>query len=197
MSQNPILQRVRIALGLIEGTPDVLPEIPVVEEKPMEFAVEAILIDGVTKIAAETFEVGQPLFVIAEDGTATPAPEGVHETADLLITVDALGVITDVTTKAAPAPEVETPEIETPETETETMMIALESIVTELKALKDKMATMESQLCKTEANMEKFSKAPATEKITSISLKQVGKEETNTFEKKLEILKEIKKNIKH
>jgi hypothetical protein len=42
--------------------------------------VYAKLIDG-TVVESETFDVGEDLFVVGEDGTKTPAPDGEHELA--------------------------------------------------------------------------------------------------------------------
>lgn len=65
--------------------------------------VDAILKDGVTKVSAETLEPGSKIFVVAEDGTKAPAPEGIHELEDgTEVYVDAEGTITQVE-----APEVE------------------------------------------------------------------------------------------
>ena len=38
----------------------------------------AKLADG-TIVESETFDVGEPIFVVSEDGTKTPAPDGTHE----------------------------------------------------------------------------------------------------------------------
>jgi hypothetical protein len=64
--------------------------------------VYAKLIDG-TVVESETFDVGEALFVVGEDGTKTPAPDGEHELAlkdtegnDVLIKVISKdGVITE------------------------------------------------------------------------------------------------------
>lgn len=199
-----VLTRVKIALGLMEDGQGV--EKPA--EQKIQCAVEGVLLDG-TKIGADAFEAGNPLYVIAEDGSTTPAPEGIHETEDLKITVDANGIIASVEPKA----EVEAPEAEvamedagtgvpaeTPvaDSETEfqkTVMTLLEAVATKCAALETRCASIESKIGQTEQKMEKFAKAPGAEKVkNNPSLRAIGQSEASTFDKKLDILKEIKKS---
>jgi len=141
------------------------------------------LIDG-TAVEAEEFAPGFPLFVIAEDGTKSPAPLGTHETeSGLKVEVDAEGKIISVETKAeeqAPPVEVEVeaaaedtiPASETPEeiakkeaAVNEVMkkvVMALEEIATEMTSMKAKMAEMESKY-------EKFSKTAGAEKAPKVT----------------------------
>ena len=59
--------------------------------------VDAVLKDGVTRVSAETLEAGSKIYVVAEDGTKAPAPEGIHELEDgTKVYVDAEGTITQV-----------------------------------------------------------------------------------------------------
>jgi hypothetical protein len=196
---NDVLTRVKIALGLIEGDNG--------EGTPKEdvaMAVEAVLIDG-TKVAADALEVGNPLFIVAEDGSTTPAPEGVHETVDLKITVDASGVIAAIEPKVVVEEEMEdtgTGVGVTEEPESEGMakiLMALESIVTEMTNMKQKMEEIEVKIGEQEEKVEAFSKAPGAGRITNVSsntsLFKFGKEEMSSFDKKLELLKEIKKGL--
>jgi hypothetical protein len=141
------------------------------------------LIDG-TAVEAEEFAPGFPLFVIAEDGTKSPAPAGEHETeSGLKVEVDAEGKIISAETKAedeAPKVEVEVeaaaedmiPASETPEeiakkeaAVSEVMkklVMALEEISTEMGKMKAKMSEMES-------NYEKFSKTPGAVKAPKVT----------------------------
>jgi predicted nucleic acid-binding Zn-ribbon protein len=77
------------------------------------------------------------------------------------------------------------------------IMTTLESIVTEMTKMKTKMEDIESKIGKTEEKMEKFSKAPGAERIkTNSSLRTIGQTESTAADKKLEILKELRKSFK-
>lgn len=68
-----------------------------------------MLKDGVTILEAESFEAGQSVFIVAENGDKVPAPIGDHELEDgriLVITEE--GIIAEI--KDAMVEEVETPE---------------------------------------------------------------------------------------
>lgn len=139
------------------------------------------LVDG-TAVEAEEFAPGFPLFVLAEDGTKSPAPAGEHETeSGLKIEVDAEGKIISAETKAE-APEVEVevkaaaegeiPASENPEEiakkeeavaeAMKKIVMAIEEISTEVSAMKTKMTEMESKY-------EKFSKTPGAEKAPKVT----------------------------
>jgi hypothetical protein len=66
------------------------------------------LSDGVTVLEAESFEAGQEVVIVAEDGTTTPAPVGEHELEDgnVLIITEA-GIIAEIRVKEMEAEEVE------------------------------------------------------------------------------------------
>jgi len=141
------------------------------------------LIDG-TAVEAEEFAPGFPLFVIAEDGTKSPAPAGTHETeSGLTVEVDAEGKIISAETKAeeeAPKVEVEVEaaaedtivESETPKEQAanqaavgevmKKLVMALEEISTEMASMKAKMAEMESKY-------EKFSKTAGATKAPKVT----------------------------
>lgn len=141
------------------------------------------LIDG-TAVEAEEFAPGFPLFVIAEDGTKSPAPAGTHETeSGLKVEVDAEGKIISAETKAeeeAPKVEIEVEaaaedtivESETPKEQAanqaavgevmKKLVMALEEISTEMASMKAKMAEMESKY-------EKFSKTPGAIKAPKVT----------------------------
>jgi hypothetical protein len=66
------------------------------------------LSDGVTVLEAASFEAGQEVNIVAEDGTTTPAPVGEHELEDgnILIITEA-GLIAEIRVKEMEAEEVE------------------------------------------------------------------------------------------
>jgi hypothetical protein len=66
------------------------------------------LSDGVTVLEAASFEAGQEVYIVAEDGTTTPAPVGEHELEDgnILIITEA-GIIAEIKVKEMEAEEVE------------------------------------------------------------------------------------------
>jgi hypothetical protein len=66
------------------------------------------LSDGVTVLEAESFEAGREVYIVAEDGTTTPAPVGEHELEDgnVLIITEA-GIIAEIRVKEMEAEEVE------------------------------------------------------------------------------------------
>ena len=209
---NDVIKRVKIALGLLEGTVDSKPE-DKQEEKKVEMAVEAMLLDG-TKIGTDTaFEPGASVYVIAEDGSTSPAPEGVHETEDMKITVDANGIISAVEPKESEDSKAEieieladegtgnpteTPEAPAEEDFKKTLMEAVETLAAKCKALEEKYAALEEKIGSTEQKMKKISSEPGAERIkntpSKVSLRSIGKEDTELFDKKLEILKEIRKS---
>ena len=64
---------------------------------------ESVLEDGVTRVAAESFEAGSKLFVVSESGEKAPAPEGTHTLEDgTKVTVDAQGTISEVVAPETP-----------------------------------------------------------------------------------------------
>jgi len=176
MQKANVINRVKIALGLLKFE-------------------EAVLVDG-TKVSAESFEPGMALSVVAEDGTVSAAPEGVHETADLKITVDANGVITNVEPKVAEVAAEETApvvdEVEMAEETEETMEegedkveielpiapgvidAIIEALAPEMEMLKERCAKLEAKLEEmmpkveeVKEDMSKFKKAPGASKITT------------------------------
>jgi hypothetical protein len=191
MNTNEILNRVKFALGILET--------PVIEE--VKLSAEAMLIDG-TKISADALEVGNIVSTVSEDGSLTTATEGIYESNEFVYTVDANGTITGIEPKVeeVEVTEVEeTPEVETPEVGMEEMLTALEALVSEMSAMKAKLAELEANQATANTKMEAFSKAPATSKIknTPSSLYEFSREAAPEFDKKLSILKEIKSNTKN
>jgi len=208
---NDVLTRVKIALGLMEAATDK----PATDK--VSCAVEAVTVDG-TKIGADAFEPGNPLYTIAEDGTATPCAEGKYETADMVITCDANGMISAVEPKAAAAPAAaEDTQMKTDETPAEdktdtggenpktdvdaefkkAVMEALQALAAEISNINTKMEEIQTNMKMNKEQIEKFAKAPGAEKIKKVpSLHEFGKEKLASIDKKMEILKEINKGLR-
>lgn len=200
---SDVLTRIKLALGLLDSDKKT--------ELATEYAVTGTLSDGTT-IGADAFEVGNTLYIVAADGTSAPATEGTYETADMILTTDVNGVIANVEVKQAEAEELK--DVETPKEDKgedpkkegtasdedkqfkETVMAILETLTAEVGNLKTKMEEMAASVCKTDSKMEKLAKAPGTERIKhSVALKAIGTEAAQTFDKKLEILKEIRNGL--
>jgi hypothetical protein len=94
MSNETILTR---ALNVLMGKEETAPiePTPVVE---VEMA-EKKTIDGAAIFDSETFSIGEPVFLIAEDGTKIPVPMGEYVLEDnTTIVVDDKGTIVEVST---------------------------------------------------------------------------------------------------
>ena len=148
---------------------------------------EMKLIDGVTTIEAESFEAGQPVFIIAE-GASIALPVGEYELEDgnILVAVEE-GIIAEIKPKqeeeevpaeeAPMAEEAETEMTEAPATPEREPKRVIESIVKELQfesdkakdeeieTLKAQIAELKSQL-EPKAEVELSSDEPATTPIT-------------------------------
>lgn len=148
------------------------------------------LVDG-TAVEAEEFAPGFPLFVLAEDGTKSPAPAGEHETeSGLKIEVDAEGKIISAETKAeeeAPKVEVEVeaaaedeiPASETPEEiakKEASVGEAMKKVVMALEEISSEMAKMKAKMSEMESKYEKFSKTPGADKAPKVTRGEFSKE---------------------
>lgn len=138
------------------------------EEVKIEMA-QMKLVDGVTILEAESFEAGQPVFIVAENGDLIPAPIGEHELEDntILVIVEE-GIIAEIKVKE----EVETEDEVVVEEEVEMSDDATEKLTNLIKEM-----------------MMQFSKQIATE-IETIK---------NDFSKQIEevkLSKEVKPSVK-
>ena len=141
MNEKSILNKVRTLLGL-------------------EVKLETMkLSDGVSMLEAESFEAGQPVFILTEDEQRIPLPVGEYELEDMrVLVVIEEGVIAEV--REACEPEVEV-EVEAPEaeavveaaTETEAPQakkivesIVKESFFSEIEALKIENEELKAKL---------------------------------------------------
>lgn len=145
MNEKSILNKVRTLLG-------------------MEVKLETMrLSDGVSMLEAESFEAGQPVFILTEDEQRIPLPVGEYELEDMrVLVVIEEGVIADVREAAEPEVEVEVeaPEAEAPEVEEEVVAstetapqakkiiesIVKESFFSEIEALKKENEELKAKL---------------------------------------------------
>lgn len=127
----------------------------------MEVKLEQMkLMDGVTVLEADSFEVGSEVFIVTEDEQKIPVPVGEYEFEDgrMLIVIEE-GVISEVKEKEM---EVEEPEVEVEvetekkaemETEKPTAKKTIESVVketffSEIEKLKEENETLKAELSK-------------------------------------------------
>lgn len=145
MNEKSILNKVRTLLGL-------------------EVKLETMrLSDGVSMLEAESFEAGQPVFILTEDEQRIPLPIGEYELEDMrILVVIEEGVIADVREAAEPEVEVEieAPESEAPMVEEEVAAstesapqakkiiesIVKESFFSEIEALKKENEELKAKL---------------------------------------------------
>jgi len=180
----------------------------------------AKLKDG-TVVESPTFDVGEDLFVVSEDGTKTPAPDGEHELSlkdtegnDVLIKVIAKdgkivereNVELEETITAEPMPGDEPTELE--ETPIEEVVSPVDDAaiemgkvietlayrIQELEKRMDKMAEISIEVEPEEEDLPKLDGAPVEPK-TMLSATKVnfGKKVTSTHERVLERMYNIQK----
>lgn len=181
------LNQVRVILGL---------EVKLASEK---------LIDGTT-VESESFEPGFPLFVVAEDGTKSPAPVGTHETeSGLKVEVDQEGKIISVETKAeeeTPKVEVEVeaaaedmiPASETPEEIADkeaAVNEAMKKVVMALEEIATEMATMKAKMAEMESKYAKFAKTPGADKAPKVTRGEFASQ-TDSLDARIEALNNLK-----
>jgi len=164
MNEKSILNKVRTLLGL-------------------EVKLETMrLSDGVSMLEAESFEAGQPVFILTEDEQRIALPVGEYELEDgrILVVIEE-GVIADV--REASEPEVEV-EVEAPEAEMpaeEEMAqepaaptakkiiesVTKESFFSEIEALKKENEELKAQL--------ELSKTEVAEEVAPVELSEEPK----------------------
>lgn len=164
----------------------------------------AKLVDG-TVVEAESFEIGFPLFVTAEDGTKSPAPAGEHTLEDgTVVTVDEQGTIVEIAAASEEAPEAPEAEVaveaaempveepkkeEAPVAEAVTealkkLAMVVEEVVKEVSDIKTEMKSMKEKY-------EKFSATPGASKFPSVTKEAF--EANDPVEAKIALLNELKK----
>ena len=165
---------------------------------------EAVLLeDGVTRIEAESFEVGKTVYVVSEAGDKAIAPEGSHTLEDgTKVTLDAAGVITAIEKPEPEESEVEvvieaaaedvpptgdivaTPEVEEMKKMVMQCMAAIEDVAKEVAIVKEEMASYKSK-------MEKMSKTPADKKISTFNT-EATPDKFDAVEARIEAIKAIR-----
>ena len=199
MTATEALTKLKVMLGLNTEVVETVTEtvIEASEEEVTEtietkFA-EATLIDGTVVKTEGDIEVGKPLFVVTEDGDIA-APEGMHQTTDnLLITVDAEGIIVSVEEVTEEPVAEETPATE--ETPVEAESFNAEELVSsiadlmrpaleEINSLKEELATLQT-------NFSVFKDEPAGKKVSN-NLQEFNATAKSTEEARFEALKRIR-----
>lgn len=176
MNEKSILNKVRTLLGL-------------------EVKLETMrLSDGVSMLEAESFEAGQPVFILTEDEQRIPLPIGEYELEDMrVLVVIEEGVIADVREAAEPEVEVE---VESPEVEeeveaaTETApqakkiveSIVKESFFSEIEALKKENEELKAKLsAQTTEVAEEVAPVELSEEPKPISFNPENTQATDVF----------------
>ena len=162
MNEKSILNKVRTLLGL-------------------EVKLETMkLTDGVSMLEAESFEAGQPVFILTEDEQRIALPIGEYELEDgrILVVIEE-GVISEIKEKAPEAEvEVEAPEAEMPEEEMAQEpsaptakkiieSVTKESFFSEIEALKKENEELKAQL--------ELSKTEVAEEVAPVELSEEPK----------------------
>jgi len=172
----------------------------------------ATLKDGTT-VEAEEFAPGNPLFIVAEDGTKKPAPEGEHQTDDgNIIEVDADGNIVGVENAAVekteikpetepvkaaaddavPAPPTEAPVAMSEASVDNKIAEAMKKVAMAVEPLANDIAEIKSKVAKMEEQYAKFSKAPAAGKVPVINSDPSEKPQFDVLEARLAAIKEMR-----
>jgi len=164
MNEKTILNKVRTLLGL-------------------EVKLETMrLSDGVSMLEAESFEAGQPVFILTEDEQRIALPIGEYELEDgrILVVIEE-GVIADVREAAEPEVEieVEAPEAEMPAEEEMAQepaaptakkiieSVTKESFFSEIEALKKENEELKAQIA--------LSKTEVAEEVAPVELSEEPK----------------------
>lgn len=177
MNEKSILNKVRTLLGL-------------------EVKLETMkLSDGVSMLEAESFEAGQPVFILTEDEQRIPLPVGEYELEDMrILVVIEEGVIADVREAAEPEVEVE---VEAPEAEAEVEAaiepeapqakkivesIVKESFFSEIEALKKENQELKAKLsAQTTEVAEEVAPVELSEEPKPISFNPENTQATEVF----------------
>lgn len=177
MNENKILNKVRSLLG-------------------MEVKLETMrLSDGVSMLEAESFEAGQPVFILTEDEQRIALPVGEYELEDMrVLVVIEEGVIADVREAAEPEVEVE---VEAPEAEAEVEAaiepeapqakkivesIVKESFFSEIEALKKENEELKAKLsAQTTEVAEEVAPVELSEEPKPISFNPENTQATDVF----------------
>jgi hypothetical protein len=179
MNEKSILNKVRTLLG-------------------MEVKLETMrLSDGVSMLEAESFEAGQPVFILTEDEQRIALPVGDYELEDgrILVVIEE-GVIADIREAAEPEVEVEVEdEVETGKMPEEEMTqepaaptakkiiesVTKESFFSEIEALKKENEELKAQLNLSSEVAEEVAPVELSEEPKPISFNPENTQATDVF----------------
>lgn len=163
----------------------------------------AKLVDGETVVEAEEFAPGFDIFVVSGEDKQ-PAPDGEHVTDSGLKVKTEGGKIVSVEEAEAEGPkvevEVEQAAEEKPAEEKVDVSIedkieeAMKKVALAMEPIVKDVAEMKSKIAKMEEKFEKFSKQPASGKISTFA--EVTKEQVNEVDARVNRLQELLKFTK-
>lgn len=170
---------------------------------------EYILEDGVTKLVCDgELVAGAEVSVISEAGETGPAPQGTHRLQDgTVVTVDEASKVVSVE-KPEMEIEVEAQEEEVkeevkievePEKEKidiEELRNVLMALATTVEEMANEIRIVKEDMASYKAKMEKMSKAPASNKISTFNTESTS-DTHNTFELQLEAIEKMKETVKN
>ena len=176
MNEKSILNKVRTLLGL-------------------EVKLETMkLSDGVSMLEAESFEAGQPVFILTEDEQRIALPVGEYELEDMrVLVVIEEGVIAEVREAAEPEVEVEeapaveeeveaATETEAPQAKKIVESIVKESFFSEMEALKKENEELKAKLsAQTTEVAEEVAPVELSEEPKPISFNPENTQATDVF----------------
>jgi hypothetical protein len=176
MNEKSMLNKVRTLLGL-------------------EVKLETMkLSDGVSTLEAESFEAGQPVFILTEDEQRIPVPVGEYELEDMrILVVIEEGVIAEVREAAQVEEEVEVEEAPAVEEEVEAATetaapkktiesIVKESFFSEIEALKKENEELKAKLsAQTPEVAEEVAPVELSEEPKPISFNPENSQATDVF----------------
>lgn len=167
-------------------------ETPEATNTTAQFA-EVTLADGVTVLSYEgELAVGTAIFVVGEDGTQAPAPEGTHELggemAGTSIVVDAEGIVAEVVeageTEEEVSEEMSTEKVEAIlEEKMSSMLSPIEAIAKGVEAVLEENNKLKTELENLKGEFEAFKAKPSVENETKKKFSR--KEELSGREKYL------------
>lgn len=165
----------------------------------------AKLVDGTTVVEAEEFAPGFDIFVVTEEGKQ-PAPDGEHTTDSGLKVKTEGGKIVSVEEGEAEEPKVEIEVEQAAEKPAEEEKMeekvsiedkieeAMKKVALAMEPIVKDVAEMKSKIAKMEEKFEKFSKAPASGKISTFS--ETSNEPINEVDARIARLNELKNSFR-
>lgn len=189
MNAMQAIKQIKVMLGMedtvVVDSNEIVETSPAETETVVELA-SATLADG-TKVEAESFEIGNQLLVITEEGPIS-APEGVHETTDgVLLTVDASGTITSVDSKETEEAEAEEKPVD--EFSSEDFLNQIGDLIN------SKFDELANRINAVNEEFHAYKNEPAAPKITN-NLNEVQKSEQDMAAARFEKIMEFRKQTK-